>query len=131
MFVDASAIVAIIVGESDADALSAKLAAADSVYSSAIAVYETTLGVARTLNMDVSSAEELVGDLLSDARAQIIPIDAEIGRGAIGAFTRFGRPQHPARLNMGDCFAYACAKSLGMPLLYKGDDFPQTDLALG
>src|SRR5207248_10904399 len=99
MFVDASAIVAIIVGESDADALSAKLAAADSVYSSAIAVYETTLGVARTLNMDVSSAEELVGDLLSDARAQIIPIDAEIGRGAIGAFARFGRPQHPARLN--------------------------------
>ena len=61
---------------------------------------------------------------------EIIPITAEIGRIAIDAFARFGRGNHPARLNMGDCFAYACARSLGVPLLAKGGDFAQTDVAL-
>lgn len=46
------------------------------------------------------------------------------------AHARSGRGLHPARLNFGDCFAYACAKSLGVPLLARGDDFPQTDIAL-
>jgi ribonuclease VapC len=40
-----------------------------------------------------------------------------------------GEERHPAALKFGDCFAYACAKQLGIPLLYKGDDFPQTDIA--
>ena len=49
---------------------------------------------------------------------------------ALGAFDRFGKGSgHPARLNLGDCFAYAMAKQHGVPLLYKGDDFSQTDLA--
>ena len=82
------------------------------------------------LNIGVGSAEELIGELLAVSGAEIIPIDAGIGRTAIRAFARFGRPHHPARLNMGDCFAYACAKSVGVPLLCKGDDFPQTDIAL-
>ena len=54
----------------------------------------------------------------------------EIGRTAIKAFDRFGRGRHPARLNMGDCFAYACAKTLAVPLLFKDDDFSQTDVAI-
>ena len=55
----------------------------------------------------------------------------ECGRGAIETFERFGRGNHPARLNMGNCFAYACARTLGVPLLFKGDDFAQTDISLG
>jgi len=55
---------------------------------------------------------------------------AEIGQTAVQAFERFGRGRHPARLNMGDCFAYACAKTLAVPLLFKGDDFSQTDVAV-
>jgi len=47
---------------------------------------------------------------------------------AIDAFERFGKGRHPAALNFGDCFAYACARRFGVPLLYKGDDFPQTDI---
>jgi ribonuclease VapC len=47
---------------------------------------------------------------------------------ALGAFERFGRSRHPADLNFGDCFAYACARAYRAPLLYKGNDFAQTDL---
>jgi ribonuclease VapC len=50
---------------------------------------------------------------------------------ALEAFDRFGKGRHPAGLNMGDCFAYACAHALGVPLLFKGDDFARTDLGSG
>jgi ribonuclease VapC len=58
----------------------------------------------------------------------IVSMPADIGDAAIDAFQRFGKGRHPAALNMGDCFAYACAKRLGVPLLYKGDDFSLTDI---
>ena len=48
---------------------------------------------------------------------------------AIAAFTQYGKGRHPAALNFGDCCAYALAKSLNLPLLYKGNDFAQTDIA--
>ena len=51
-------------------------------------------------------------------------------RAARLAHRRFGRGRHRARLNLGDCFAYALAREAGEPLLAKGDDFPATDLAL-
>ena len=60
----------------------------------------------------------------------MVPITAEIGRGALSAFERYGTGRHPAALNMGDCFAYACARQLDMPLLFKGDDFPLTDITV-
>jgi len=44
------------------------------------------------------------------------------------AFVRYGKGLHPARLNFADCFAYALAKSRGVPLLFKGDDFARTDI---
>jgi ribonuclease VapC len=89
------------------------------------------LGLARAQSISTSDAETAIDDLLSHARAEIIPITAEIGREAIRAFERFGRGRHPARLNMGDCFAYACARALGVPLLFKGDNFALTDIAAG
>ena len=48
---------------------------------------------------------------------------------ATAAFDRYGRGRHPAKLNFGDCMAYAVAKAHGVPLLYKGDDFARTDIA--
>jgi ribonuclease VapC len=131
MFLDASVIVAIVVPEVDAVALAARVEMADRKFTSVIAVYEAVLGLARARSMPIFAAEEAVNRYLADIDAQIISISAEIGRGAIGAFERFGRGRHPARLNMGDCFAYACARSLGVPLLFKGDDFSQTDIARG
>ncbi len=131
MFVDASVIVAIVAPEEDGRALSGRLDRAAAVRTSAIAVYEAVLGLARKLDISVADAETAVGDLLTHANAEIIPITTEIGRGAIRAFERYGRGRHPARLNMGDCFAYACARSLDVPLLFKGDDFSQTDIPAG
>ncbi len=129
MFIDASAVVSLIAAEEDASSIALRLRAAQCVYTSPMAVYEATLGVARALNIPVVEAQSLVEDLLHDAKAEIMSITGEIGRLAIDAFERYGRGGHPARLNMGDCFAYACARSLGVPLLYKGEDFSQTDIA--
>lgn len=69
-------------------------------------------------------AEDLIGAFglqvidWTDAHAEL----------AIDAFLRFGRGRHPAALNFGDCMAYALAKALDAPLLYKGNDFSQTDI---
>ncbi|MPZ59075.1 MAG: PIN domain-containing protein [Rhizobiales bacterium] len=60
---------------------------------------------------------------------EVVPVDLAQARIAADAFTRYGRGQHPARLNYGDCFAYALAASRGVPLLYKGTDFGKTDIA--
>ena len=131
MFVYAAAIVAMLEGEDDAADLSARFSRAETIQTSAVAVYEAVLGLARAQNISVPDAEIAVNDLLSHAQGEIIPITAEIGREAIRAFEHFGRGRHPARLNMGDCFAYACARALNVPLLFKGEDFSQTDIAAG
>jgi ribonuclease VapC len=129
MFVDASAIVGILASEEDADILSTRLSQADRIYTSAIAVYEATLGLARSRGLPIADATEAVGQFLVQSQAEVIPIDLRIGQDALRAFERFGRGRHPATLNMGDCFAYACARSVDVPLLFKGDDFGQTDIA--
>jgi ribonuclease VapC len=130
MFVDASAIIAILAREADGPILSARVDGAERVYTSAIAIYEAVMGIARVRSASVAVAGSVVDRFLEQSRAEIIPIDAEIGRGALRVFDLFGRGQHPARLNMGDCFAYACARTLDVPLLFKGDDFGQTDITL-
>jgi ribonuclease VapC len=129
MFLDASAIVAILVIEEDGPVLQQKLEEADRAYTSGMAIYEATLGIARVLNISIGAARDDVRRFIVAARVKIIAISADIGYAALSAFERFGRGRHPARLNMGDCFAYACARALSVPLLYKGDDFSQTDIA--
>jgi ribonuclease VapC len=64
---------------------------------------------------------------LAEAGAVTMAIDVELGLAAIEAFERFGKGRHPAALNLGDCFAYACAQRPSSPLLCKGNDFPRTD----
>ena len=59
----------------------------------------------------------------------IVPLGGPDALRVADAYTRWGKGVHPAGLNLGDCFAYACAKTNGAALLYKGDDFSQTDLA--
>src|SRR4051812_10000679 len=58
----------------------------------------------------------------------VVPVDHAMARLAADAYARFGRARHPAGLNYGDCFAYALAKSLDAPLLFKGGDFSKTDI---
>jgi len=131
MFVDASAIVAILVEESDAASLTKRLEQAVAPCTSPIAIYEAVAGVARVRTVEIRTAETILDRFLEQARVRVVPITADIGRGALTAFERYGRGRHPAALNMGDCFAYACARVLDMPLLFKGDDFPLTDITIG
>jgi ribonuclease VapC len=130
MFLDASAIIAILARESDASALAARLDRADRVCTSPIAVYEAVLGLARTGNIAPADARAIVDRFLEELGAEIVTIDAVVGRAAIDAFDRFGKGRHPAALNLGDCFAYACADQRQMPILCKGDDFPRTDIPI-
>ena len=128
VFIDASAIVAILAAEEDGPALSARVDRAGSIHTSPIAIYEAVLALARRRVVSIVDAQQAVDAFISSSGTQIIPITSEIGREAIRAFARYGRGRHPAALNMGDCFAYACARTLVVPLLYKGEDFAQTDL---
>jgi len=128
MFIDASALVAIIAGESDGETLARQLDAAEERYTAPISMYETTLALLRVRRTNFVAVSGLLGGFVTRSHIQIVPITAEIGGLAIDAFERFGRGRHPAALNMGDCFAYACARSLGVPLLFKGEDFAKTDI---
>lgn len=141
MFVDASAIVAILKDEPEADGFLAALdAAKGKVYSSPIARFEAVVSLAMAMaraqgrvHFDDAmheAAEEMVASLLEEAGAKDIHISDSIGRDARAAAAKYGKlVGHPAKLNMGDCFAYACAKAYRLQLLYKGDDFAHTDLA--
>jgi len=83
--------------------------------------------------MSVVDVEAEVAEFIRVAGLRIVPIAEAETAVALAAHGRYGKGRHPARLNLGDCFAYACAQVHGVPLLYVGDDFPQTDIrsALG
>lgn len=130
MFLDASAIVAMIIGEPDAEVLAVKLKGAMRPMYCALGHFEAVLAVSRVKGMPAATAVDLIGILIEKCGAQCIPITEEIGKVAISASTEFGKGRHRARLNMGDCFSYACAKVLGVPLLCKGDDFRHTDIQI-
>jgi ribonuclease VapC len=128
MFADASALSAILLDESDAHELFARLRAYPHRVTSPLAVWETVLAVHRGHQVSVEEAEAAVESLLRLANIDVLPIPPDVRREAIIAFARFGKGRHPAGLNFGDCFAYACARHGRMPLLYKGDDFARTDI---
>jgi ribonuclease VapC len=129
MFVDASAIVAILTRESEADNLADTLEKARTPITSPIAIFEATLGVCRKRHASVEEAEQDVGEFLELAGVRIEPITDKEARTALAAFSRYGKGRgHPAQLNLGDCFAYAMAKNARTELLFKGEDFDKTDI---
>ena len=129
MFVDASALVAILTEEVDGPELSRRLSKAVAPVTSAVAVYETALVLAHKGRHDAVGAYGLIERYLARAKVNVVDIPPEASALAVDAFQRYGKGRHPAKLNLGDCFAYAMAKREGVPLLYKGDDFARTDLA--
>jgi ribonuclease VapC len=129
MFVDASAMVAILTGEAEADRLIALLEAAQLPITSPIAVFEAVAAVARKSVLPIEEAEQVVAEFLQISGTEIVPVSALDGETAIGAFARFGKGRgHPAQLNLGDCFAYAVALNRKAPIFCVGDDFRRTDL---
>jgi ribonuclease VapC len=129
MFVDASAIVAILTREPDADALADLLERARAPITSPVAVFEAALGVCRKRHASVEEAEADVREFLDLARIRIVAITDKEASTALSAFARYGKGRgHPAQLNLGDCFAYAVAKNYRTSLLFKGEDFDKTDI---
>jgi ribonuclease VapC len=126
VIVETSAVVAIVLGEPDAERFVDALALPAARLISAANVVEA--GIVVEARQGPDAARDLA--LLLEASAVVVePVDAEQARLAVDAWRRFGKGRHPAGLNLGDCFAYALARYRGEPLLFKGDDFAQTDVA--
>jgi ribonuclease VapC len=132
MFLDASAIIAIIAREEEADALAQTLARHPDRITSPLAVWESVIGLAQKKQpMPVTEARRLVEQFLTAVEVKLVSLGEAERDAAIDAFERFGKGRHRARLNMGDCFAYACARTNHVPLLFKGKDFIHTDIPIG
>ncbi|MGH8206830.1 MAG: type II toxin-antitoxin system VapC family toxin [Steroidobacteraceae bacterium] len=129
MFVDASAIVAILTREADADSLADVLEAASAPITSPIAIFEAIVGVCRKRHTSIEEASTDVDEFLAAAGVQTVPITTTQAQVAVTAFSRYGKGRgHPAQLNLADCFAYATAKEHRTSVLFKGDDFSKTDI---
>ena len=127
MIVDSSVVVAILKQEPEAIALIRRMRASRTAPRISAANYlETGIVIDALADQALSDA---VDRLLEDIPIEIVPVTAEHARIAREAHRRFGRRSgNPAKLNFGDCFAYALARSTGEPLLFKGDDFSSTDV---
>lgn len=124
MIVDSSVVVAICLGEADADDLALVLADADVLRMSAATLAETAVV------LDLRAPGELDG-FLGKVEIEIVPFDSAQASIARDAYRRYGKGSgHPASLNYGDCFSYALATHTDEPLLFKGDDFTKTDVVI-
>lgn len=132
VFVDASAVVAIIANEPDRLELHENLKRYKQRHLSGMVIYESVLALQRLSGANHNQVLELVhGFQRSYAFSrEPVAITQKIAELAIYAFDRYGKGRHPARLNMGDCFSYACARDLKAKLLFKGNDFSQTDIEI-
>lgn len=128
MFIDASALTALLTDEEEALELLSRLQRADKRLTSPLAVWETAIAVARILDLPIGETAEAVDSYLALVEIETVAVPPETARIALDAYARYGKGRHPARLNFGDCFAYACARHFGEPLMFKGSDFPQTDI---
>ena len=129
IFVDASALIAMIAGEPEADDLASRLEQASPGLYSAVSAWEALAGLCRSYMFSVETARATLDSFIEAAQIRLAPIGEAEYLAATEAFSQFGKGRHPAGLNMGDCFAYACAKSNRAALLFKGEDFSKTDLA--
>jgi ribonuclease VapC len=122
---DTSALAAILFGEPEAGSLLKALSHAGRLGISAANKAELLIVVRRRLG---AAGVTKALDLLAMYGVAVIAVDDAGAELAAEAFERFGKGRHPAGLNFGDCFAYALARQLNAPLLFKGDDFSKTDL---
>ncbi len=123
LVVDASAVLAVLLSEPDAAGYLRELKAADKLWISPVNWWEVEIRLQGAVGSEAASMAE---DWVKDLRISVEPISYSHAKLAAAAFARYrGRP---SRLNLGDCFAYALAQDKGVALLYKGNDFTQTDV---
>ena len=125
MIVDTSALLAVLFAEPEAEDFARAIAGAEVSRMSAANLLEA--GIVADGQADRRTGRQLDA-LVANFRLRIAPVTEDQVRIARQAYLDFGRGNHPAGLNFGDCFAYALAKATGEPLLFKGDDFARTDI---
>lgn len=124
MIVDSSAVLAIIQGEPEAAECAERMLAQPCRMSAA-----NWMEAGIVVDNRSVAAQRDFDELMSLAAMDVVAVDADQARIARDAYRRYGRGSgHPARLNYGDCFAYALAVTRGEPLLFVGDDFTETDV---
>lgn len=121
--VDTSALMAIVLQEADATACMAALEGADEIVISAATLAETLVVAGRRQVLDE------VYRLIQGLQLTVVSVTRETADDVGAAYRCWGKGQHPARLNLGDCFAYALARTYSAHLLFIGNDFAQTDIA--
>ncbi len=125
MVVDSSALIAMILREEERFIFDDLVLQTPTVVMSVVSVVETAIVL---MNKRREPEAARLDETLDALRIEVREVDLEQGNLAQQAFARYGLGRSPASLNFGDCFAYALAKSRGAPLLFKGDDFLQTDI---
>ena len=125
--VDSSALVAMLLGEPEADLILTAVLQAEECWISAFNLLETEIVIAAKKG---EAGRATLDALVHHLGLQTIPLTAEHVQLALEGWLRFGKGRHPAALNLGDCCAYALARASGSALLAKGADFPQTDVRL-
>ena len=130
MVVDSSAVLAVLFNEPERDAFADALSAAAVRLMSSVNVLEAAVVVLSRKGTHGAREFDL---LLHRAEIEVVPFTSDHLRLARDAYERYGKGRHPAGLNLGDCCAYALARYTGETLLFKGSDFPRTDVtpALG
>ena len=124
--VDSSALVAIAKREPEADSFLRIISTAAGCLLSSVSLLETSMVLAGRIGISAAWVE--LDTLIEKSGLEVVAHDAGLAAAAREAFLRFGKGRHPAALNLGDCAAYALAKSRDLPLLFKGRDFSRTDL---
>ena len=127
MIVDTSALLAIFFDEPERDEFLRKIGASEIVGVGAPTLAETAIVVGARLG---EQGPRQLAQIVEQANLIVVPFDAPHWQVAAAAWLRFGRGRHEAALNLGDCLTYATARLAGRPLLFKGNDFSRTDLAL-
>ena len=125
MVIDTSALIAILIGEPEAESFSRAITDDPKKLISAFNVLET--GIVLEAKKGEAGGREF-DLLLHRARIEIVSMNEDQMELARLAWRNYGKGNHPAGLNIGDCCAYALAKYCGEPLLFKGNDFKQTDI---
>lgn len=128
VFIDSSALVALLAKEADWQQIAARIEEAGRRFTSPSVILETVMVLSSRTPSDPERIEALLLGLLAGQEIEVLTLDQNTARAAGSAFARYGKGRHPARLNLGDCFSYACAREHRLALLYNGDDFAQTDL---
>lgn len=129
LYVETSSMVAVLKGEPEREQFLMRIDACDFCITSPISVFETSIALSELTGSCVSAMSE-VKRFLEISRIRVVDVGAEILVELASARDRYGKGTgHRAKLNLGDCFSYAVAKCAGVQILYKGNDFAQTDMA--